>query len=181
MSGGRTGEGQLANGELAGTLFRQHYRALVRYLSRRLDGNQMMAEDVAQEAMVRIASAPRDYECNATKGLLYRVAGNLLIDHFRSESSRRTAIASLTILDAEQAQPSPQKDVIAREELRIVREAILQLPERCREVYLLHRFEEMTYAQIATHCGISTSMVEKHMHKALLRLADAVDRRKTGS
>jgi RNA polymerase sigma factor (sigma-70 family) len=48
------------------------------------------------------------------------------------------------------------------------------LPERCREVYLLHRFDGLSYAQIATQCGVSVSMVEKQMTKAIKRIAEAM-------
>jgi len=48
-----------------------------------------------------------------------------------------------------------------------VRAAVLRLPPRCREVYLLNRIEDMSYTEIARHCGISVKAVEKHIGKAL--------------
>ena len=52
-------------------------------------------------------------------------------------------------------------------------EDIMALPERTRDVFLLHRFEEMTYSDISQHFGISLSAVEKHMIKALRLLSRA--------
>ena len=51
-----------------------------------------------------------------------------------------------------------------------MRAAILQLPLRCRQVYLLNRIDGMSYPQIASHCDISVKAVEKHIGKALTML-----------
>ena len=50
---------------------------------------------------------------------------------------------------------------------------ILALPERTRDVFMLHRFEQMSYPEIARAFGISVSAVEKHIIKALRRLTEA--------
>ena len=52
--------------------------------------------------------------------------------------------------------------------------AMEDLPARTREAFVLHRFEEMQYAAIAGHMGISVSAVEKHIMRAIRRLADAI-------
>jgi RNA polymerase sigma-70 factor (ECF subfamily) len=57
-----------------------------------------------------------------------------------------------------------------REALERVVEAIAGLPPRTREVFVLHRFEEITGARIAEQLGISESAVEKHIMKALKAL-----------
>jgi RNA polymerase sigma-70 factor (ECF subfamily) len=49
------------------------------------------------------------------------------------------------------------------------------MPPRRREVFLLHRIEELTYAQIARRIGVSMKAVEKHMHLAMRQLSDADD------
>jgi RNA polymerase sigma-70 factor (ECF subfamily) len=53
------------------------------------------------------------------------------------------------------------------------------LPERCREVFLLHRVESLSYSQIATRCGISVSAVEKNIARACLLLGAAMGREET--
>jgi RNA polymerase sigma-70 factor (ECF subfamily) len=63
----------------------------------------------------------------------------------------------------------------ARQELARVAKALEGLPPRCRAAFELHRFGNLSYAQIAHRMGISISMVEKHVAEALLRLADALD------
>lgn len=49
------------------------------------------------------------------------------------------------------------------------------LPERCREVFILSRFKKMKNREIAEHLGISVSMVEKHIRKALNAFTEALN------
>ena len=60
---------------------------------------------------------------------------------------------------------------LGQEQLRVVERALHELPERTRVVFTLHRFEEMSYAQIARRLQVSVSAIEKHMIKALAHLA----------
>jgi RNA polymerase sigma-70 factor (ECF subfamily) len=62
---------------------------------------------------------------------------------------------------------TPERVLLDREALEVVVAAIADLPSRTRDVFVLHRFEEMTCGNIATLLGISVSAVEKHIMKAL--------------
>ncbi len=68
------------------------------------------------------------------------------------------------------------EDAADTELRRQLQEALVQLPEKCRTVFQLSRFEELKYQEIADRLGISLKTVEAHMGKALrllrLRLAD---------
>jgi RNA polymerase sigma factor (sigma-70 family) len=67
---------------------------------------------------------------------------------------------------------TPERVLLDREALETVVDAIAALPPRTREVFVLHRFEEMTCNGIAEQLGISVSAVEKHIMKALRELHD---------
>jgi RNA polymerase sigma-70 factor (ECF subfamily) len=60
-----------------------------------------------------------------------------------------------------------ERTIAARQQVRMLYRAILELPPKCRQVFLLHKFKERSHAQIAAHLGISKSMVEKHIIKAM--------------
>jgi RNA polymerase sigma factor (sigma-70 family) len=158
------------NGALAETAFRRHQPALVAFLGRRLDGDHATAAEIAQETYLRLLASRRPLEGGDLKALLFRIARNLLVDGARRENTRRHTERTLIVRDADSGPPQPERIVADREALAATLQAIRDLPPRCQEVFVLHRFEGMSYAQIAAQCGISASMVEKHMEKAMRRL-----------
>ena len=140
---------------------------LVGYLCRRVQEED--AKDIAQEAFVRMLRY-RAYPRDQLKALMYRVATNVLLDRARRDRSRGAPLH--VSLDADHDamasdEPAHEERVASQQALVLVRAAILQLPERCREVYLLNRIEGMSYTEIARHCGISVKAVEKHIGRAL--------------
>ncbi len=69
-----------------------------------------------------------------------------------------------------QTWPDAHEVVYASQRLNKVERAVAQLPPRCREVFLIHRLDGLSYSQIAVQLGISVSAVEKHMARACLLL-----------
>lgn len=145
----------------------EHRPMLVAFLRRRVSDDD--AQDMAQETMVRLmryAGQPVE----ALRPLMYRIGLNVLTDRGRREASRLAhAHVSLEedVLMLPSAEPAQEERVAHQQALVAVRAAVLRLPPRCREVYLLNRIEDMSYTEIARHCGISVKAVEKHIGKAL--------------
>ena len=140
---------------------------LVGYLCRRVPEED--AKDIAQEAFVRMLRY-RDHPRDQLKALMYRIATNVLLDRARRDRSRGAPLH--VSLDADHDamasdEPAHEERVESQQALAQVRAAILQLPGRCREVYLLNRIEGMSYTEIARHCGISVKAVEKNIGRAL--------------
>lgn len=69
----------------------------------------------------------------------------------------------------------PERSLIGAQRLRRVMATIDTMPPKRREVFLLHRVEELTYPQIARQLGVSIKTVEKHMHLAMLQLSETDD------
>lgn len=131
------------------------------------------AQDAAQESMIRLLRYRDQQPAEAWKPLLYRIAINVAHDQARRQHSRRDeAHHSLgTGEDELPAElPTQEQRVADLQELAAIRELILCLPSRCRQIYLLNRIEGMSYSEIAVHCGISVKAVEKHVAKALAAL-----------
>ncbi len=127
------------------------------------------AQDVAQESMVKLLRY-RTQPPEALRVLLYRIALNGFSDLLRRGQAR--GAGQHVSLDADfhdlpSADPGPVQRLAAEQQLRRLRQGIQALPPRCREVYLLHRVENMSYPQIARHCGITVKAVEKNIGKAL--------------
>lgn len=153
--------------------------ALVAFLRQR-SACEADAQDAAQESMVRLMRYRGHQPVEAWKPLLYRIAINVAHDQKRRQHSRHSeAHHSLDAFDEELSAdlPSQEQRVADLQELAAIRELILRLPERSRQIYLLNRIEGMSYSQIARHCGISVKAVEKHIAKALLHLRKGLGER----
>ncbi|MEJ0037903.1 MAG: sigma-70 family RNA polymerase sigma factor [Gammaproteobacteria bacterium] len=127
------------------------------------------AEDMVQEVFVRVAQR-RDVTTAAHfEAYLFQTASNLLRDRFRRRQTRRTDHhVSLEEIRYEGEVPSEERVYEGRETLRRFTDALADLPPTCRLVFILQRYEGMSYAAIAGRLGVTVSAVEKHMMKALL-------------
>jgi len=150
-------------------LARRYRPGLVRYFSRHL-GNRDDAEDLAQEVFVRFVQH-RAGRIDSFEAFLFQIAANLLRDRFRRN---RTHHAPQHFALNECAEtvlgevPSEESVYEEQERWQAFLDVLEELPSKCRTVFLLQRFEGMTYGAIAQRLAISVSAVEKHMMKAML-------------
>lgn len=151
---------------------RQQRQALVYFLRKRVPTEED-AQDAAQESMTRLlnyrdASPPDNW-----RPLLYRIAVNVAHDQARRAHSRHAGehVSYEETFHAEASNELPHDEQLIRQQMMDrMWEIIRVLPERTQEIYVLNRVEGMSYQQVARHCGISTSAVEKHISRALLAL-----------
>lgn len=153
------------------SLFRAHYAALCGF-AHKLLGDRDMAEEVVQNIYVQLWEK-RDSIGVATsaKSYLYTATRNACLNHLDHLKVRNR------FAEAVQAMPVAQADDAAAElelqELQArLHHAIDQLPERCREVFVLSRFESLKYDEIAQRLAISPRTVEVQIGKALKFLRD---------
>jgi RNA polymerase sigma factor (sigma-70 family) len=143
------------------------HSSLVSFLRRRLRVGED-ARDVAQEAYIRLMQYEGSNDVKSPESLLFRIAINIANDMGRADKVRHVSDhCDIDGLDFDSGIASPEREVSAGQQLDLLYDTIEQLPPRCRQVFLLSRFENMTYPQIAEHCGISVKMVEKHISRAL--------------
>ena len=69
----------------------------------------------------------------------------------------------------------PERSLMGAQRLQRVMASIDAMPPKRREVFLMHRIEELTYAQIARRLNVSVKAVEKHVHLAMRQLSDTDD------
>jgi RNA polymerase sigma factor (sigma-70 family) len=137
----------------------------------RIVGNRQTAEDLAQEAYVRVAIAEREQPIGALQAFLFRTARNLALDHLRAERMHGTVVtrdldeAAVAAVPAEQ--PTPEVQAFDRERLARFEAALAGLKPRRREILVLHKLHGWTYARIADHFGITDSAVQKNVVLAL--------------
>lgn len=146
---------------------RRYHDSLIHFLRQRLRTPED-ANDVAQEAYIRMMQYQNSRQIRSPSSMLFRIAINVANDLGRSEQVRRVSDrCSLESVDLVSDTPSPEREVSAKQELALLRAAIEDLPPKCRQAFLLSRERGMTYPEIAAHCGISVKMVEKHISRAL--------------
>lgn len=105
------------------------------------------------------------YDVEAALPLLKTIARHQLIDVVRKRMKEDTAWLETVQEEVNQLLVTPAEN--SRAPLQALDTAIAQLPDNCRQVYLLHREEGLSYRDISFRMSISVSMVEKHMSKAI--------------
>jgi RNA polymerase sigma factor (sigma-70 family) len=146
-------------------LFVETGAALKRYV-RRLVRSREMADDIVQETFLR-AYEHADGD-RPPAALLYSIARNLAIDHYRRE--RRTQAE--TILSASPAPfvsgvggDSLESWLLAEERSALLKDAIERLPPQCRAAFALRVFHCCSYKEIAEKLAISEKTVESHISR----------------
>ncbi len=149
---------------------------LQQFLVRRVHCPDTAAE-LLQEVYLRLPhlKPPPETE-NEVRAWLYRVAGNLSIDHMRAQS-RHADLLERYYDDAGEADHSAMPDQLAMfcEEIQRVQALLAQLPPRCGQILRLNRLEGLTYSEVGAQLGISRSLVEKEMVKILEHLRSALN------
>lgn len=149
---------------------REHERGLVQFLLNHTATRQD-AEDIAQESLVRLMRYRYSAPASDWPRLLYRIALNAARDRFRAARRQRAVLEVVRSEPASAVRSCAPDDYAAREQvLARIRATILGLPPKCRRVCALKLARGLTNAEIASLCGISSKMVEKHLAKGLARV-----------
>jgi RNA polymerase sigma factor (sigma-70 family) len=162
-------------------LYQRHSATLIRLLRGRLL-NRQEAEDVTQEAYLRICAAGGTAALENPKAFLFKTAANLATDLRRRQRVRHSvqgpaAGSEQGGLDNIAAViATPEQIVSDRPRLALLEQSIRRLPAKCRTVFVLHRFQGLPYAEIATVLGITVHAVEKHIMRALKRCQEDLER-----
>ncbi|WP_178076429.1 MULTISPECIES: RNA polymerase sigma factor [unclassified Pseudomonas] len=144
----------------------QAQRARMEALVSRRVGCRATASDLVQELFLRFWRRP-EVKVEALDTYLLRCAGNLAIDHLRSEGSRERAAEAVLPLDDTAMAQAPEQAVEVDHDLQRIEAALRALPERTRQIFLLNRIHGCKYGEIAKAMQLSQSAVEKHMMRAL--------------
>jgi RNA polymerase sigma factor (sigma-70 family) len=127
------------------------------------------ADDLVQEAWVRLACYERAQTVIKPEAFLMRAALNLSIDTHRMRLNHgdEVLLEEVVLIDAT---PTAEAVVLARERVARLSVFLGRLNEKTRDIFLAHRIDGMTYQQIAQRHQLSISTVEKHIAKATLQI-----------
>jgi len=154
-------------------LYRENAPALRRRARARLRSNEE-ASDLVHDAFARLLGAFSRQRLLQPEAFLNRIVSNLLIDKSRRRATRAPHVP---IEDDETLAVAPeQSQQIEVEQMRDrYREVVASLPPRMREVFVLHRVEELSYKDIAARLNISVRTVEWHIAEAIVRIGRGLD------
>ncbi len=148
-------------------------------LALRLTGQRDTAEEIAQEAFLRLFKSLDSFRGDSSIGTwLYRTVTRLAIDHLRREKIKRR-IFFLRSTEAGQADPlelapdtsaSPHDILQARETAAQIQRVIDQLPARQKAIFVLRQQEGLPLKEIAAMLGLELGTVKAHLHRAVKRL-----------
>ena len=147
------------------------HQAKMLALAYRFLGRWEAAEDVCQDAFIRVLEAAKDYQPTAALTTwLYRVVANLCWD--RRRRAAREPAQLPTDIEAMRGGASGQGSGEQNERETRIRDAVAQLPDRQRLVLVLHRYSELSYKEIEEITGWSSGAVESCIVRAYGRLRE---------
>ena len=161
----------------AAELDRRFRAPLLAYFSKRVP-SRAEAEDLTQEVFVRLLHHPDRHSGQTAEAYVFTIAANLLRDRAKSvagaidrasrdvDSLVETGQYSSALIEDR----DPERVLVGKEAIEDVLEALAELGERTRDVFILARLEAMQHREIAEMYGVSVSSVEKMIMKAMVHL-----------
>ena len=147
-------------------LFKEHFKALHAYANVMLRDDEM-AEEMVQNVFLKLWEKRDDLNVEVSvKAYLYKMVHNACLNHFKHTKTKAKyedyATYSLPSEEESAAKKLELKELEAR-----ISEALNELPQQCRIIFQMSRFEELKYKEIAEQLGLSIKTVENQMGKAL--------------
>ena len=166
-------------------LFDEHARALRLFLrGRSVPPDQV--EDVVQELFARLMSVPRleskmSDSTGSSRSYLLTMANNLLVNRRRKRQLRKAYAEEQQEINREGIdERTPERIVAAQLELVAMKAVIMAMPLNWRVAFILQRFRNMSYEEIALHMGVQVKQVDNYIVRAMRRIRNT-QRKKRGA
>lgn len=164
--------------EAFATLYRRHHGQLYRF-ALLMSGSPALADDVTQEVFMVLMRGPQRYDVarGPLVAFLYGIARYQVLRCLRRESAynaleEETEDGETVIQQDLIALDDPFADLVQSEMIHAVRQAVLALPARYREVIVLCDFQELSYAEAALALDCALGTVSSRLNRARALLAD---------
>lgn len=152
--------------------FERYIPVLRAWFTRRLR-NPADVDDSVQDVWIRAQRHIDSGGVESVQAYLFQTAQSVLTDRIRRAGVRHeTTHEPLTDHHHPVEEITPERVLMGQQNIARVVALLEQMPERTRDIFVLHRFENIGYGDIARRMGISVSAVEKHIMKALRILTD---------
>jgi RNA polymerase sigma-70 factor (ECF subfamily) len=141
------------------------YDELKQRLARRL-GSTELATETLHETWLRLAKTGSPGVVHSPKSYVFRVALNVAFDRRHADNRELSVSETEALRRLDEDELNPLRITEARSEIMALKEALEELPARCRSVFVAVRVEGVSQAEIAHRFGISTRMVERELKRA---------------
>jgi len=161
-----------------GLLLQRYRTPLVNFLFRMVRSREQ-AEDLAQEVFIRVYRAREEYVPSAKfTTWLFRIATNLALNSLRDHRHQKLEVSmdAPLVADAEDGDEKPfevadkhptiEQELVEEDRKKMIRHAIEKLPEKQRAAVLLHKYQELDYAEIAKILSVSESALKSLLFRA---------------
>lgn len=157
-------------------LYREYRAELCRYVTKTFGRGPPEPEDVVHTAFLRYAALADPAAVADPRAFLYRTAHNVAIDHFRRETTRfridtpdAMAAPILDELDGERV-------LLVQERHRVLNDVILSMDQARRDLLIMNRIHELSFAEISRRTGISQTQVKRLVADAIVECNEALER-----
>lgn len=149
-------------------LFKENYQYLVNF-ARQYVGDDNSCEDIVQKVFIRLWEKRANIETGqGIKSYLFTAVRNRSLNYLRDTKKYRSELLDINCAEVDTGFEADHFAIVELEDK--IAEALASLPEKCRLVFEMSRYQEMKYREIAEELHISTKTVEAHMSKALKAL-----------
>lgn len=151
--------------------FLRHQSELWQFLYRRVDCAETAA-DLLHDTYLQIADYPAQEQIVNGRAFLYRVAGNLALDHLRAQTRQQARDGGELDEEWPCLCPQPEQHLQAGQDWRAVNRWLSGLPLSSRQMFYWHRLDGKSLRQIATELGVSERHVEHVLRQAGKKLIE---------
>jgi RNA polymerase sigma factor (sigma-70 family) len=167
-------------------VYLRHRRALINYAVP-IVGCRARAEDLVQEAFIRYsarwpggdpaagAHGERSRAGAHSVSYLYRIVRNLAFDWIRRQDAFARTADAAALAGLATAPATPEQTALHREQVRVLAEALAELPPRTRTAFEMHRLEGRSFRDIADHLGVSAVRAHQLVKDAIRHAAARLD------
>lgn len=150
------------------TLFKLYYKELCHY-SWKFVRSKDAVEDIVQKVYIQLWMKRKHLLMNeSVRGYLYKSVRNESLIYLKSTEIRKTYESAYSKDGIDQENDETAAEVFAQK----VRQKLADLPEKCKEIFILSRFDGLTYDEIAGYLAISKKTVENQMVIAYKKLRE---------
>jgi RNA polymerase sigma-70 factor (ECF subfamily) len=166
---------QRGEAEALNTLVERHHSPLLGFLYRLTGGDRALAEDLAQEAFLRVLRSIEQYaHPRPFKPWLYAIATNTARDYFKRADTRYTD--SMAEDFDSPADDPPDAHLLAAEDARQVAAAMAALPDHQRETVVLRYYQDLSLNEIAEALDVPVGTVKSRLSLGLKRMREMLEK-----